>query len=76
MTTIPEREIVAIRTEDAHGSEHVTRVKFADGSDEPVEDTIRAIDAHEAHYFMMHPLGRMLVRVVECPVCCKRVIWS
>lgn len=69
-STLPEREIVAIRCEGAH--DHITRAKLADGWEGPVEDIIAAIESHEAHYYAQ---GR-LARVEQCPDCLEKVLWA
>lgn len=73
-TNVPEREVVAARREGPH--DHITKVKLADGSEHDAEDVLASIDGHEAHWFMAHPAGKLLLRVQQCPDCDRRVLWA
>lgn len=71
---VPEREVVAVRTEGPH--DHIVTVKLADGTEHAADDVLASIEAHEAHWFMAHPAGKLLLRGQQCPDCERVVLWS
>jgi hypothetical protein len=78
MSEVPEREIVAIRTEDAGGHEHIVGVKLSDDTEESATEVLEAINSHEAHYVMRRPglPAPLLVHPRQCPDCAERVLFA
>jgi hypothetical protein len=74
--TVPEIEVVAIRTSGPH--DHIERVKFSDGTDADAETVKAAILAHDAHYVMHRPdLDKpLLLHVRQCPDCLEECLWA
>jgi hypothetical protein len=86
--TLYEAEVIAIRTDQVGGHEHVVAVKLADGRMQTAGFVIGMIEQHAAHYFMIPPEGAparamhevtglpLILQTRPCPDCGEKTLFA
>lgn len=86
--SVPDLEVVAIRSEEVAGHRHIVAVKLANGNEMTAAEVMKEIDMHNAHYTMRPPEGSpayhehqrtglpLLVGIRDCPDCGAQVLYA